>query len=54
MASEPLHIFDPPRNFQLRGFPGRAAATTIHDATFHRVRNFRAPANLEFIRYRIT
>ena len=30
---EPLHIFDPRRNFQLQGFAGRAATTTIHDAT---------------------
>ena len=33
MASEPLHIFDPRRNLQLQGFAGRAATTTIHDAT---------------------
>lgn len=33
MAPEPLHIFDPRRNFQLQGFAGRAATTTIHDAT---------------------
>src|ERR1019366_10509962 len=29
----PLHIFDPRRNLQLQGFAGRAATTTIHDAT---------------------
>ena len=33
MTSEPLHIFDPRRNVQLQGFAGRAATTTIHDAT---------------------
>ena len=33
MAVEPLHIFDPRRNFQLQGFAGRAATTTIHDVT---------------------
>jgi hypothetical protein len=33
MASEPLHIFDPRRNFQLQGFTGRGATTTVHDAT---------------------
>ena len=33
MASESLKIFDPRRNFQLQGFAGRAATTTIHDAT---------------------
>ena len=33
MPSEPLHIFDPRRNLQLQGFAGRAATTTIHDAT---------------------
>jgi hypothetical protein len=33
MASEPLRIFDPRRNFQLQGFTGRAATTTIHDAS---------------------
>ena len=31
--AEPLHIFDPRRNFQLQGFTGRAATTTLHDAT---------------------
>jgi hypothetical protein len=33
MASEPLRIFDPRRNFQLQGFTGRAATTTLHDAS---------------------
>ncbi len=33
MPSEPLHIFDPRRNVELQGFAGRAATTTIHDAT---------------------
>ncbi len=33
MASEPLHIFDPRRSIQLQGFSGRAATTTLHDAT---------------------
>jgi len=33
MATEALHIFDPRRNFQLQGFAGRAATTTLHDAT---------------------
>src|SRR5579885_853398 len=33
MASEPLHIFDPRRNTHVQGFSGRAATTTIHDAT---------------------
>jgi hypothetical protein len=33
LPSEPLHIFDPRRNVQLQGFAGRAATTTIHDAT---------------------
>ena len=33
MATEALHIFDPRRNFQLQGFTGRAAATTLHDAS---------------------
>ncbi|MBS1876639.1 MAG: hypothetical protein JSU00_25715 [Acidobacteria bacterium] len=33
MPSEPLHMFDPPRTIQLQGFSGRAATTTIHDAT---------------------
>jgi len=29
----PLLLFDPPRTIQLQGFSGRAATTTIHDAT---------------------
>jgi hypothetical protein len=33
VSSESLHIFDPRRNFQLQGFTGRAATTTLHDAT---------------------
>ena len=33
MPSEPLRIFDPRRNFQLQGFTGRGATTTIHDAS---------------------
>jgi hypothetical protein len=33
MPSEPLHIFDPRRNRQVQGFAGRAATTTIHEAT---------------------
>ncbi|MBS1853882.1 MAG: hypothetical protein JST11_00840 [Acidobacteria bacterium] len=33
MAAESLRIFDPRRNFQLQGFTGRAATTTIHDAS---------------------
>ncbi len=33
MATEPLHIFDPRSNLQLQGFTGRAATTTLHDAT---------------------
>jgi hypothetical protein len=33
MPSEHLQIFDPRRNFQLQGFTGRGATTTIHDAT---------------------
>ncbi len=31
--TEALHIFDPRKNFQLQGFTGRGATTTIHDAT---------------------
>ena len=31
--SEHLRIFDPRRNLQLQGFTGRAATTTLHDAT---------------------
>jgi hypothetical protein len=33
LAPETLRIFDPRRNFQLQGFTGRAATTTLHDAT---------------------
>jgi hypothetical protein len=33
MSSEPLHIFDPRRNFQTQGFAGKAATTTMYDAT---------------------
>ena len=33
MPAELLQIFDPRRNLQLQGFTGRAATTTIHDAT---------------------
>lgn len=33
MPSEPLQMFDPRRTTQLQGFCGRAASTTIHDAT---------------------
>src|SRR5260370_28845084 len=33
MSAEPLAIFDPRRNLQLQGFAGRAATTTLHDAT---------------------
>ena len=34
MGTEPnLSIFDPRRNFQTQGFTGRAATTTIHDAS---------------------
>lgn len=33
MTAEPLHIFDPRRNFQTQGFTGKAATTTMHDAT---------------------
>jgi hypothetical protein len=33
LPSEVLHIFDPRHNLQLQGFAGRAATTTIHDAT---------------------
>src|SRR5260370_1155211 len=33
LPPEPLHTFDPRRNFQLQGFTGRGATTTIHDAT---------------------
>jgi hypothetical protein len=33
MPSEPLLLFDPRRTVQLQGFSGRAATTTLHDAT---------------------
>ncbi|HEU0139701.1 MAG TPA: hypothetical protein VFQ79_08325 [Bryobacteraceae bacterium] len=33
MSADPLHIFDPRRTVQLQGFSGRAATTTLHDAT---------------------
>lgn len=33
MAAESLHSFDPRRTVQLQGFSGRAATTTLHDAT---------------------
>jgi hypothetical protein len=33
MPSEPLHIFDPRRNFQTQGFTAKGATTTLHDAT---------------------
>jgi hypothetical protein len=33
MAGEPLHIFDPRRNFQTQGFTGRGATTTMYDAS---------------------
>src|ERR1017187_443093 len=33
MATESLRIFDPRRNVQTQGFAGRAATTTLHDAT---------------------
>ncbi|MCL4851667.1 MAG: hypothetical protein KJZ78_09830 [Bryobacteraceae bacterium] len=33
MAAEAIHIFDPRRNFQTQGFTGKAATTSIHDAT---------------------
>jgi hypothetical protein len=33
MASETLQLFDPRRNFQLQGFTGRGAITTLHDAS---------------------
>jgi len=33
MSSEPLHIFDPRRTMHVQGFSGRAATTTIHDAS---------------------
>ncbi|MBI4905710.1 MAG: hypothetical protein HY820_18905 [Acidobacteria bacterium] len=33
MPAEPLHIFDPRRNFQTQGFTGKAATTTMYNAT---------------------
>jgi hypothetical protein len=33
MSSDPLYLFDPRRTIQLQGFSGRAATTTLHDAT---------------------
>jgi hypothetical protein len=33
VPSEPLLLFDPRRTVQLQGFSGRAATTTLHDAT---------------------
>jgi hypothetical protein len=33
MPFDPLHIFDPRRTMHVQGFSGRAATTTIHDAT---------------------
>jgi hypothetical protein len=33
MPSKPLHIFDPRRTMHVQGFSGRAATTTLHDAT---------------------
>jgi hypothetical protein len=33
MSSEQLRVFDPRRNIHLQGFSGRAATTTIHDAS---------------------
>jgi hypothetical protein len=33
MPSDPLLLFDPRRTIQLQGFSGRAATTTLHDAT---------------------
>jgi hypothetical protein len=33
LSSEPLRPFDPRRTIQLQGFSGRAATTTLHDAT---------------------
>jgi hypothetical protein len=33
MPVEPLLLFDPRRTIQLQGFSGRAATTTLHDAT---------------------
>jgi hypothetical protein len=33
MSFEPLQLFDPRRTIQIQGFSGRAATTTLHDAT---------------------
>jgi len=33
VSAEPLRIFNPRRNFQLQGFTGRGATTTLHDAS---------------------
>ena len=33
MSNESLRLFDPRRNFQLQGFTGRGATTTMHDAS---------------------
>ena len=33
MAAEAIFIFDPRRNFQLQGFTGRGATTTLHNAS---------------------
>jgi hypothetical protein len=33
VSAEQLHIFDPRHTFYMQGFTGRAATTTIHDAT---------------------
>ena len=33
MPAEALHIFDPRRNMHVQGFSGRAATTTLHDAS---------------------
>ncbi|MCX6624073.1 MAG: hypothetical protein NTY38_24025, partial [Acidobacteria bacterium] len=33
MSAEAIQIFDPRRNMHVQGFSGRAATTTIHDAT---------------------
>jgi hypothetical protein len=33
-------MFDPRRSFQLQGFTGRGATTTIHDAADGRLRQF--------------
>ncbi len=33
MSSDSLQLFDPRRTMHVQGFSGRAATTTIHDAT---------------------